>query len=141
MKTHPSFCKFFQNCYGLHSAAFFARFSKIIKDFLKKETSKFQRSSESSPNVLLSIKGSSKKHVSLLQTCRGGLGEAPYHTYIYIYIHIYIYMYRHVFIYLSIYVYIFFTYTYICLHIYIYIYIEIYVCLLAYVFFCLTKWV
>ena len=50
-----SFCKFFQNFYDFHSAAFFARFSKI----------------------LASIQGFLKKHVSLLLSCRGGLGEGP----------------------------------------------------------------
>ena len=69
--------------YDLHSAAFFARFSKIlasIKDFLKKQASKFQRSSEKSSNVLVSLKDSSKKQASQLLSCRGGLGEAPYNT-------------------------------------------------------------
>ena len=53
------FYKFlFVHFYDLHSAAFFARFSKIlasIEDFLKKQASQ-------------------------LLSCRGGLGEAPYNT-------------------------------------------------------------
>ena len=53
-----SFCKFFPKFSDLRSAAFFARFSKI----------------------LASIKDFSKKQVSQLLSCRGGLGEAPYNT-------------------------------------------------------------
>ena len=78
-----SFCKFFQVFYDLQSAAYFVRFSKIlasIQDFLRKQTSKFQRSSGKSSNVLVSLEGSSKKQASQLLSCRGGLGEAPYNT-------------------------------------------------------------
>ena len=71
----------FPNLYDLHSAAFFARCSKIlasIQDFSREQASKFQRSSETPSNVSASLKDSSKKQVSQLLSCRGGLGEAPY---------------------------------------------------------------
>ena len=64
----------FENFYDFHSAAFFARFPTFLAF-----------PSEIFLNVLVSIKDSSKKHASLLQACRGGLGEAPYNIYIYIY--------------------------------------------------------
>ena len=74
---------FFPSFYDLHSAAYFVRFSKIvasIQDFSREQASKFQRSSENSSNVLVSLKDSSKKQASQLLSCRGGLGEAPYNT-------------------------------------------------------------
>ena len=78
-----SFCRFFPMFYDLQSAAYFVRFSKIlpsIQYFSREQASEFQRSSGKSSNVLVSLKDSSKKQVSQLLSCRGGLGEAPYNT-------------------------------------------------------------
>ena len=50
----------------------------ISEDCKIKHLKILQRSFESPLRVLVTIKDSSKKRASLLLTCRGGLGEAPY---------------------------------------------------------------